>query len=171
MRSYGSVKWMPRACPVEAHVRSYTKRSPAWSVPARGGWGRAQRAPSGRNFRGLAALDPGHPWFGIGELGSTEFGIDSRNWLGGKGALITRWRKTLAANHRNPTRQQGKHGSSSLTLRVTMRNILIKAWQRREFVSPFSPKGRTITAQRPHRDTQAFAPKGQPHSSPGLGED
>jgi len=44
-----------------------------FQVGAWGGWGRAQRAPSGRNFRGLAALDPGHPWFGAGELGSAEF--------------------------------------------------------------------------------------------------
>ena len=42
-------------------------------------------------------------------------------------ALIIRWRKTLASDHRNPTRQRGKRRSSSLTRRVAMRNILIKA--------------------------------------------
>jgi len=41
-------------------------------VPARCGWGRAQRGPSLPSLRGLAALDPGRPCLVDGKLGITE---------------------------------------------------------------------------------------------------
>ena len=60
MRFYGSVNWMPRACPVEAPVSSYTKRSHAGLRPRRNARPQVSGDLGDLRSAGVARRETGH---------------------------------------------------------------------------------------------------------------